>query len=94
VCEFSQQFFAAPQDLTPRSSCWFSDWLNEAFAGRRATIAISAVLIFLSSAGGAFATSTGMLLAFRILLGVGMGWKASTVPVFAAEIAPAHLRGK
>jgi hypothetical protein len=22
-----------------------------------------------------------------------MGWKASTVPVFAAEIAPAHLRG-
>jgi MFS family permease len=34
-----------------------------------------------------------MLLAFRISLGIGMGWKASTVPVFAAEIAPAHLRG-
>jgi MFS family permease len=75
------------------SSCWFSDWLNEAFAGRRATIAISAIMIFISSVVGAFATSTGMLLASRVLLGVGMGWKASTVPVFAAEIAPAHLRG-
>ncbi|KAM0712550.1 hypothetical protein Q7P37_011647 [Cladosporium fusiforme] len=79
--------------LTASVACWFSDWLNEALAGRRATIAISAVLIFIASAGGAFATTPEMLLGFRILLGVGMGWKASTVPVFAAEIAPAHLRG-
>ncbi|GAB7324890.1 hypothetical protein MBLNU13_g08712t1 [Cladosporium sp. NU13] len=79
--------------LTASVSCWFSDWLNEALAGRRATIAISAILILISSIGGAFASSKEMLLAFRITLGIGMGWKASTVPVFAAEIAPAHLRG-
>jgi len=30
----------------------------------------------------------------RVLLGFGMGCKASVVPVFAAEIAPPHLRGK
>lgn len=33
------------------------------------------------------------LLACRILLGIGMGAKASVVPVFAAEVAPAHIRG-
>jgi hypothetical protein len=29
----------------------------------------------------------------RLLLGVGMGAKASTVPIFAAENSPASIRG-
>lgn len=33
------------------------------------------------------------LLVCRLLLGVGMGAKASSVPVFAAENAPASIRG-
>lgn len=34
------------------------------------------------------------LLAWRIVLGLGMGCKAAVIPVFMAEIAPIHLRGK
>jgi MFS family permease len=35
----------------------------------------------------------GQLVATRILLGIGMGLKEVTVPVFSAEVAPASIRG-
>ncbi|KAF2459022.1 major facilitator superfamily domain-containing protein [Lineolata rhizophorae] len=73
--------------------CWFSDSLNEYFYGRRAAICISGVFIFASVIGGACTHSWGALLATRILLGIGMGSKASVVPVYAAEVAPVHIRG-
>lgn len=73
--------------------CWFSDPLNELFFGRRAAVCISAILIFASIVGCACTQSWQALLACRILLGLGMGCKASVVPVFAAEVAPAHIRG-
>lgn len=43
--------------------------------------------------GGACAQNWEQLLATRLLLGIGMGIKASTVPVFAAENSPAAIRG-
>ncbi|KAK4560641.1 hypothetical protein LTR86_005219 [Recurvomyces mirabilis] len=73
--------------------CWLSDPLNEYFFGRRAAICVSAIVILASIIGGACARTWQELLACRILLGIGMGCKASVVPVFAAEVAPAHIRG-
>ena len=73
--------------------CWLSDPLSESFAGRRAPICLSAILILASVIGGACTRTWQQLLACRILLGVGMGCKASMTPVFAAEVAPAHIRG-
>lgn len=73
--------------------CWLTDPLSESFAGRRAPICLSAILILASAIGGAATHSWRQLLACRILLGIGMGCKASMVPVFAAEVAPAHIRG-
>ncbi|WPH00120.1 Hypothetical protein R9X50_00294300 [Acrodontium crateriforme] len=73
--------------------CWLSDPLNEYFFGRRAAILVSALLILASVIGGACTHSWEQLLATRVLLGIGMGCKASVVPVFAAEVAPAHIRG-
>lgn len=35
----------------------------------------------------------GQLIATRVLLGIGMGLKEVTVPVFSAETAPAMVRG-
>lgn len=35
----------------------------------------------------------GQLVACRILLGIGMGLKEVTVPVFSAEVAPTNIRG-
>ncbi|KAI7505077.1 MFS transporter [Hortaea werneckii] len=73
--------------------CWLSDPLSESFAGRRAPICISAILILASMIGCALTKRWTELLGCRILLGIGMGCKATMVPVFAAEVAPAHIRG-
>ncbi|KAI7080493.1 hypothetical protein KC327_g243 [Hortaea werneckii] len=73
--------------------CWLSDPLSESFAGRRAPICISAILILASMIGCALTKHWTELLGCRILLGIGMGCKATMVPVFAAEVAPAHIRG-
>jgi len=34
-----------------------------------------------------------MLLSGRIVVGLGVGWLSSTVPMFIAELSPAHIRG-
>ncbi|OKL63218.1 hypothetical protein UA08_01311 [Talaromyces atroroseus] len=72
--------------------CWCSDPLNRLIA-RRGTIFVSAVFCVLSPIGGAVAQTWPQLFITRILLGIGMGLKASTIPIFCAENAPATIRG-
>lgn len=43
--------------------------------------------------GSAFTKNWQQLFVCRLLLGIGMGSKASTIPVLAAENAPASIRG-
>ena len=57
--------------------CWLSDPLNN-WVGRR---------------GSAFCQTWPQQLACRLLMGIGMGVKASTVPIYAAENSPAIIRG-
>lgn len=73
--------------------CWLSDPLNEIFFGRRSAICFSAVIILAAAVGGACVRTWQELLASRVIIGIGMGCKASVTPVFAAEVAPGHLRG-
>lgn len=72
--------------------CWLSDPLNN-FFGRRGTIFFSAVFCFLSVLGSAVSQNWYQLFVTRLLLGIGMGAKASTVPIFSAENVPAAIRG-
>ncbi|OTA65284.1 hypothetical protein K449DRAFT_413559 [Hypoxylon sp. EC38] len=72
--------------------CWLSDPLNNLF-GRRGSIFISAIFCLLAPIGGALTQNWQQFLISRILLGVGMGIKASTVPIFAAENSPPSIRG-
>ncbi|KAF1364051.1 hypothetical protein EJ07DRAFT_162566 [Lizonia empirigonia] len=72
--------------------CWVSDPCNYYF-GRRGTIFISAIFCVLTPIGGALTQSWEQLLITRILMGIGMGLKGSTVPIFAAENSPAQIRG-
>ena len=74
------------------SGCWMSDPLNYHF-GRRGTIFVSAVFCLLSVIGSAFTQTWPQLFVTRLLLGIGMGCKASTVPIYAAENCPAAIRG-
>ncbi|KAI0194935.1 hypothetical protein EV127DRAFT_203921 [Xylaria flabelliformis] len=83
---------SAPYIGSALIGCWLSDPLNNYF-GRRGTIFISAVFCLITPIGGAVTQDWQQLLATRILLGIGMGVKASTVPIFAAENSPASIRG-
>ncbi|KEY66417.1 hypothetical protein S7711_06160 [Stachybotrys chartarum IBT 7711] len=83
---------AAPYIGTAFLGCWLSDPINNYF-GRRGTIFFAANFCLWPVLGSAFATTWWELLICRLLLGIGMGTKASTVPIFAAENSPASIRG-
>ncbi|KAL8745458.1 MAG: hypothetical protein Q9190_002395 [Brigantiaea leucoxantha] len=83
---------AGPYIGSAAIGCWCSDPLNY-WIGRRGVIFFSAIFCFLSVFGSATAQNWWELFITRILLGVGMGAKASTVPIYAAENCPAAIRG-
>ncbi|KAI1339446.1 sugar transporter-domain-containing protein [Xylariaceae sp. FL0016] len=72
--------------------CWLSDPLNY-YLGRRGVIFASANFCLWPVIGSAFCNTWWEQLICRLLMGVGMGVKASTVPIYAAENAPASVRG-
>ncbi|KAI4266438.1 MAG: hypothetical protein LQ337_008803 [Flavoplaca oasis] len=72
--------------------CWLSDPLNFIF-GRRGVIFFSAIFCLIPVIGSAFCQNWEQLFVTRLLLGIGMGAKASTVPIYAAENCPAAIRG-
>ncbi|EEP82542.1 hypothetical protein UREG_07407 [Uncinocarpus reesii 1704] len=74
------------------AGCWLSDPFNHYF-GRRGAIFISAIFCVLPPIGSALSQNWEQLLITRLLLGIGMGAKASTVPIFCAENTPAAVRG-
>ncbi|KAA6406412.1 MAG: MFS SP galactose:H+ symporter [Lasallia pustulata] len=71
---------------------WISDPINH-WVGRRGTIFIGAIFSLLAPIGSACTQTWPQLVACRILLGIGMGLKEVTVPVFSAENSPALIRG-
>ncbi|TFA99898.1 Polyol transporter 5 [Trichoderma ghanense] len=71
---------------------WISDPLND-WIGRRGTIFLGAIFSLLAPFGMALSQTWGQLAACRMLLGIGMGLKEVTVPVFSAENAPPSIRG-
>ncbi|KAK3944498.1 hypothetical protein QBC46DRAFT_251951 [Diplogelasinospora grovesii] len=72
--------------------CWLSDPLNY-YLGRRGAIFFAGHFCFWPVIGSALAQDWVQLLVCRILMGIGMGAKASSVPIFAAENSPAAIRG-
>lgn len=79
-------------DIPPHRSSWLSDPLNRWF-GRKRTIFIAAICCLIAPIGSGFTQKWGELVGCRALLGIGMGLKEVTVPVFSAEIAPTNIRG-
>lgn len=83
---------AAPYIGTSLVGCWLSDPINS-LVGRRGTIFFAANFCLWPVVGSAFCNTWQQLLICRLLIGIGMGTKASTVPIFAAENSPAPIRG-
>ncbi|KAG5950808.1 hypothetical protein E4U53_004373 [Claviceps sorghi] len=71
---------------------WISDPLNN-WLGRRGVIFVAAIFSLLAPFGMGLSQTWGQLAASRMLLGIGMGLKEVTVPVFSAENSPAIIRG-
>src|SRR3954447_24283924 len=61
--------------------------------GRKKTLAILAVLFFVGTLGGVFASGLGVLLVARVVLGLAVGGASVAVPVYLAELAPTERRG-
>lgn len=74
------------------SGAWISDPINNAL-GRRGAIFIGNVISLISTLGSTITRSWPQLLILRLILGTGLGVNASTVSVYAAECAPATIRG-
>ncbi|KZP19995.1 hypothetical protein FIBSPDRAFT_955046 [Athelia psychrophila] len=83
---------AAPYLSSALLGCWLSDPLNN-YLGRRGTIFICALILIATPIASAFTHSWQTLLIVRLVLGIGMGAKGATVPMFAAENSPAQIRG-
>jgi len=83
---------AGPYIGSAALGCWLSDPLNRMF-GRRGCIFITALILIATPIGSGFTQSWQTLFVVRLIMGIGMGAKGSTVPVLAAENAPTAIRG-
>ena len=72
--------------------CWLTAPLNSIF-GRRGTIWISCFIAAVASIWEGVANSWVNLFVARFVLGLGIGSKSTTVPIYAAECSPAPIRG-
>lgn len=72
--------------------CALTEPLNK-LLGRRGVIFLSCFIAGVASIWEAFTYSWVQMFLARLLLGLGIGPKSATVPVFSAECAPARTRG-
>src|SRR5215210_2451958 len=61
--------------------------------GRRNLILIAGVLFAVGALGAALAPNVGVLVFFRVVLGLAVGAAALTVPLYLSEVAPTQIRG-
>ncbi|KAF2834977.1 sugar transporter family protein [Patellaria atrata CBS 101060] len=73
-------------------SCWLNYPLNKVL-GRRGVIFLTCIISSVTCLGQAFPRTWYQLFIARLLLGLGIGPKSATIPIYAAECAPANIRG-
>ena len=61
--------------------------------GRRRLIIIASITFAVGALGAALAPNVGVLVLFRVVLGVAVGAAALIVPLYLSEIAPTRIRG-
>jgi MFS transporter, SP family, sugar:H+ symporter len=62
--------------------------------GRRPTMLLNAVLFLISAAATGLAGSAGVFIASRLLGGLAIGAASVLAPMYIAEVAPSHMRGR
>lgn len=84
--------FARCSLLTFHSGAFIVDPLNK-YLGRRGEIFLTALCLTACPIGSGFAQTWQQLFAARFVMGIGIGAKNATVPIYSAEMAPARIRG-
>ena len=62
--------------------------------GRKRALLLAALLFVASALGTALPRDIGTFILFRFVAGLGIGIASMATPMYIAEIAPAHLRGR
>ena len=62
--------------------------------GRKRLLMAAAALFVVTSLGNALAPNFTLFIAWRMLGGVAIGFASSLSPMYIAEVAPAHVRGR
>ncbi|OZJ03088.1 hypothetical protein BZG36_03899 [Bifiguratus adelaidae] len=83
---------SAPYLCCATIGCWLTDPLNR-WWGRRGVIFASVIIAALASIWEAVSPSWPVLFAARFVLGLGIGPKSTTSPVYSAECTPPAIRG-
>lgn len=73
-------------------SAWAADPVNN-LLGRRGTIFVTGLFVIFPVLAQAFTQNWWGLMVCRLFMGLGMGIKISTIPVYTAEVSPAPIRG-
>ncbi|GMA56376.1 hypothetical protein GCM10025858_08790 [Alicyclobacillus sacchari] len=61
--------------------------------GRKKVVLIAALIFCIGAIGSALTPSTGVLILFRIVLGLAVGIASTMVPMYLSEMAPTEIRG-
>ena len=83
---------AAPYLCCALLGCWLTEPLNRAL-GRRGTIFVTCLISSGTCVWQAFTQSWWHLFIARFCLGLGVGPKSATIPIYSAECVPANIRG-
>jgi major inositol transporter-like SP family MFS transporter len=62
--------------------------------GRKGSLLVCACLFLVGAVGCATAPNVPAMVTFRVILGLGVGAAAATCPLYLAEMAPTHRRGR
>ncbi|MEE1622229.1 sugar porter family MFS transporter [Zafaria sp. J156] len=71
----------------------FGGRLADRYGRRRMIMALAGVFL-IGTLGVSFAPAVAVMVPFRFILGMAVGGASVMVPVFLAEVSPAHLRGQ
>ncbi|GER70306.1 putative metabolite transport protein YwtG [Weizmannia acidilactici] len=61
--------------------------------GRKKVVLLAATIFCIGALGSALAPNTGILILFRIILGLAVGSASALVPMYLSEMAPTAIRG-
>lgn len=85
-------FLNSAPTISGLMSAWLCDPINN-LIGRKKTIFVTGLFTVFPVLGQAFTHTWWELAICRLLLGVGIGCKITTIPIMTAESVPASIRG-